>query len=713
MSDHKVDLGQYQCPVCPRRYKRREHLQRHSSSHSSDRPHRCATCNSTFQRTDVLKRHIRTCVSRAQDQSRTRGRTRCCDRCIRLKKACNLRQPCQRCIAQSVSCCYSIGASPRKENDNRMTDDFIDCLNMDSEFGGIIGDPMLTNVPLVLAEQQMGDFMATSSSTPFLPDLLDYSSLSWQDFIAMTTESETLHPPPVLNTDRAHSLRFLDKFTSNTGFVTSFDCGTRIQREHVMAMTEMAAACASQNEPLALGQGDTLSSTANGSSCLHDPLSLKTHQILLLIKEVVMVKPRNSAVTLDWSPVLGEICSQFFSPANLRKFLELYWAIWHPNVNFVHRPTFDPVHAKPSILATMALIGACVSPNVADNDNARMWFNCVEELVFIDEDFNSDLSFTSPSTISSHRHKFQALQAAYMVCLYQTWEGNDASKRRVRRNRFATLVSTARDVVIPVARHHNYCQQAKYEFDWVEFAVREEVVRLLTWIFLLDTAFTIFNNLPPRMVIKEMKIHTPVPEACFQAMSADECYEQIGLFLPAHSPYWTISLCTAFQTLCKDNLGISARDGLAALGPLSLFALASAIHSLIFQYRNSWGGVQLLSPIHNALNNWKAIWQQFTAALVPGMSPHVTVDHNNIRPESMWKRVGFCSYCPEYWLLANLMTDKLTARNATGDMVAGTANELERLDDGPLDSILNKYDQTSMRQVNDLILSLSDFRIAG
>jgi hypothetical protein len=95
------------------------------------------------------------------------------------------------------------------------------------------------------------------------------------------------------------------------------------------------------------------------------------------------------------------------------------------------------------------------------------------------------------------------------------------------------------------------------------------------------------------------------------------------------------------------------------------------------------------------------------------MSPHVTVDHDNLQPDTMWKRVGFCSYCPEYWLLANLMTDMLTARNDTPVSNEGGQSELERLEDGPLDSILNKYDQTSMRQVNDLNLSLSDFRIAG
>jgi hypothetical protein len=35
----------------------------------------------------------------------------------------------------------------------------------------------------------------------------------------------------------------------------------------------------------------------------------------------------------------------------------------------------------------------------------------------------------------------EAIQAAYIVCLYQNWEGGDASRRRIRRYRFSNLVS--------------------------------------------------------------------------------------------------------------------------------------------------------------------------------------------------------------------------------------------------------------------------------
>ena len=100
-------------------------------------------------------------------------------------------------------------------------------------------------------------------------------------------------------------------------------------------------------------------------SWLSDPLAVVTNEITNLIKEVVMVKARSSIVTLTWSALLQNMSLQFFSPPQLRKYLALYWAIWHPNVNFVHKPTFDPLASKAILVASMALIGKMMF--LADN----------------------------------------------------------------------------------------------------------------------------------------------------------------------------------------------------------------------------------------------------------------------------------------------------------------------------------------------------------
>lgn len=110
-----------------------------------------------------------------------------------------------------------------------------------------------------------------------------------------------------------------------------------------------------------------------------------------------------------------------------------------------------------------------------------MWFNCVEEMVFTDDDFCSDVEPSAetnqPADTLADWRKLQALQASYIVCLYQNWEGVDASKRRIRRHRFSTVVSVARDIGIETAKHLDYSTISFHEFSWQDFVVREQLIR--------------------------------------------------------------------------------------------------------------------------------------------------------------------------------------------------------------------------------------------
>ena len=69
-------------------------------------------------------------------------------------------------------------------------------------------------------------------------------------------------------------------------------------------------------------------------------------------------------------------------------------------------------------------------------------------MVFTDPEFSGDERSVGASGQTLHpskdRSKMQTLQAAYMVCLIQNWEGTDSSKRRIRRYRFSTVVSVRR-----------------------------------------------------------------------------------------------------------------------------------------------------------------------------------------------------------------------------------------------------------------------------
>ncbi|KAK1829514.1 hypothetical protein QBC39DRAFT_262799 [Podospora conica] len=561
-----------------------------------------------------------------------------------------------------------------------------------------------------------------------------FSGLAHPDEIEVDSVEADRHSSPG-SESRGHSFEFLYDFTSRTGLVSSFECATLEQRQQIvsafdhtylagqqsMAMMTPSPCLASDLSSLPLGYADmSAPAFAPLPYWLHDPLVLKLQNIVLLITNVVTMRAKNSTVTLTWSPALEQRCLQFFSPYRFSKFIELYWSVWHPNVNIVHRPTFNPATAKCVLLAAMALLGACVSPDPDDNEEARMWFNCVEEMVFTDDDFCSDVepsAETNPplNTLAGWR-KLQALQASYVVCLYQNWEGVDASKRRIRRHRFSTVVSVARDIGIETAKHLDYGAMSFHEFSWQEFVVREQLIRTFTWIFLLDTAFVIFNNLPHRMVIKEMKMHLACPEPCFQAPTPQDCFAQIGAITGPSTPFCRLLLRDAIEHVCTDELTAESQETLARLGPLNLFAIVSAFHYMIFQQQNFLGVAGQLDHIRTGLQNWIAIWDRYFDDWLS--SPQGAYSETCLSPDTMWKRVGFVRFSPEYWLLGILLLDRISATAEHARQKASGRGMLEnRMDCGggargkSIEPILDKYDQTSMRQVNDLITDFQRFHV--
>ena len=71
----------------------------------------------------------------------------------------------------------------------------------------------------------------------------------------------------------------------------------------------------------------------------------------------------------------------------------------------------------------------------------------------------------------------------------------------------------------------------------------------------------------------------------------------------------------------------------------------------------------------------------------------------------MWQRIGFTRFASEYWLLAKLIVERITnqaRRGQDGLMTNANLTTTRDREESPT-SILDKYDETSMQQVNDLI----------
>lgn len=387
------------CQQCQKQYKRPEHLLRHLSSHSSERPYQCHICKSaTFQRSDVLKRHARTCIG--PDVKRPKV-AKACDHCMKSKRACDTDQPCANCRRKGVSCTYYAAAGSELSLSAGTRDLSEPNVSLKATADCSYDEWLYFDALDALASNNVDSYLGVDAArTPSWPKV--------------STEAY----------GTVSSLKFLESITRNKGLIASFDCGNETQR--ILARATFASRIELQRE-------------ATLEAGLQDELSPRSQEIVDLVVEVVKVRPRNSAVTLSWSDELMASCADLFSPDRLRLFLELYWAIWHPNVNMVHRPTFDPTTAKACLIAAMAILGASVSPEDSDREAAQTWYSCIEELVFRDDDFCSEDDLQSfPS-----RAKIESLQAAYICCLVQNWEGSDVSKRRIRRFRYPNMVSVS------------------------------------------------------------------------------------------------------------------------------------------------------------------------------------------------------------------------------------------------------------------------------
>ncbi|KAJ7160337.1 hypothetical protein C8R46DRAFT_1285992 [Mycena filopes] len=90
------------CSLCPAKFTRTTHLNRHLRSHTNERLHRCNLCHSSeFTRSDLLTRHQRTC-----GQSVNRSRRKSCEACADSKIKCNLQLPCAKCTARGRECVF-------------------------------------------------------------------------------------------------------------------------------------------------------------------------------------------------------------------------------------------------------------------------------------------------------------------------------------------------------------------------------------------------------------------------------------------------------------------------------------------------------------------------------------------------------------------------------------------------------------------------------
>ncbi|KAH7161065.1 hypothetical protein EDB81DRAFT_783785 [Dactylonectria macrodidyma] len=730
----------FSCSTCSASFSRREHLQRHLLSHSSDRSFHCIFCEQSFYRRDVLKRHWTSCRQRIDANvdiptlsQQVRGKKRkSCDRCVRLKRACDQKKPCQTCLARKERCLYNRVAHREPSSSPIATlpppqrvslEDLVHHTGREENQGSIENQFDETAITSQINTFLIDEEQATWDSVATLPLQLQNASPTSTSLIGQEMGNRlcdqanmfnvALPPASAVSTltlNPGWAFPFLSRFTPSSGLLSCFECGTVSERQKlvqnhsdlyysssgdfVASNVIISDTEASWTTPAALQRPNFSSEWIPISN---NPLLKLTNEIVQRIKDITISKPRGTKVMIDWSPAIENICYNFFSPANVEKFLRLFWACWYPNCPIIHKPSFAAEASSPILVGSMVLVGACLSPDASDRTHATVWFNSMEEVAFNDDILHDESIVLSGSMSNKTRicKRLEAIQAAYLVCLLQNWEGSKDSKQRIRRHRYTTLIGIARDFNFSQVTVKDLCVEHVSNFDWDSFIFLETLIRTGTFIFLLDSAFVVFHSSPPRMMLPELNIDLTCPDACFEATSAEECFILLYDFIQTENNRSNLNISTTLELLCRPD--VNDWETLRHLSILNMFTIVTALHYLIFHFHTSFTDFSQATPVDLGLERWIWLWHQ-------GACLHELQLRKFPSCETMWKRVGFMQHAPEYYLLSRIMLERWKA-NRDGHGSDGTSPSswmnMVTKRQAPI-----KYDESEMGQFRELISSI-------
>ncbi|KAL4790964.1 hypothetical protein BDV19DRAFT_401664 [Aspergillus venezuelensis] len=627
------------CFVCHETFQRAEHLKRHALTHNDERPHICQYCNLQYKRSDALRRHWKTCSERIAAghdiprRSLSGKRKQACDSCTSRKRACSTGIPCDECAMRETECTYHRAHRPKtvtfEEPHNAVVSDQV------STFGSSEiprGSPANQN-------PRFG-FLANFTKATSLNEAYSYrptnSAMPSVGGINSDSQGVYMHNSVISNPFDAYLNEFgLDLDADATFMATDAENASITQKAREL-----------------------------WDSIQYTPLDSRMHQ------------PKPSST--EWF--------LFFSPVNVARYLHLFWSRWYQHCPIVHKASFDFACCSPLLLATMALIGACMSLPSSDHDAARQFLDVIEEIIFSHSLFmESPRVGASNENLLQTRENIQVLQATCFICLLQKWEGSSTAKLRMQRHRFTAF--TTRAMGLSQAAHPAIKTDSSLRIeDWQNYILKAQMIRTFNHVFLLDSAFVIFHNSVPRMVLQEMTIDLTCPEDVFQAASLDDFKTTLNRHKWRAPP--------PLLTDCVRNLCAEAPDPevivhLHCQSALNLFTIATAVHGLIFHQLRAFSPLPLAtSPLKRALDRWEIAWNSSIRDVRRPNSDNTMAFPLHAREFAALARVHIekCHLSPEQW---HAMLQQLPANVA-----------VESRDN------LATFDQTGMDQVANLILAV-------
>ncbi|KAF8215368.1 hypothetical protein K438DRAFT_1801129 [Mycena galopus ATCC 62051] len=643
------------CSLCPAKFTRTTHLNRHLRSHTNERLHRCTLCKSSeFTRSDLLTRHMRTCGQRVN-----RSRRKCCEACAESKIKCNLEYPCAKCVSRGRECVFQNDPQESRNKSLKAFRKSSQCSTSTETSRSSTPPPSPKNPsPPPEDSSRTASSCSPSSHLLSLPDLSE-SGTSSDSSIHSSPRSEnfqTFDEPPFryafevgayCDDPLGPTLSAFDQslFPSPT---PALDAASGASSPFVAGIDqemEMFSSLIRSPEPAAPSPSGTAATTSGG--------------------DVLMSQP---TVTLDYLDPLDMQCLFGAPTATMDMYLHLFFTRFLAQVPIIHAPTWKMADTLPVLTR---IFHACGALFVKTAEAAAFVETTIASVTAeISEEFRTvnDTSDSDTNVFPHHIHLIIALVLLQTISLFQRQEGAHVPPNAPHHAMLVAMIRqtgliqrvgswTAPDCTDPV----------ELKLAWIEWAQFATIKRTLLLAYFHDCSHCMYSASPPSFSPAELNVPLPCDDALWRAPSPAEWYA--AAHMP--SPYgvgipriYGVSMQDAL-TLLATPPGVNPGD-LDARLPLTSFGLFILIHTIlqkisVAQRRATPPGgwscftqTQVAAELGGAgaggnadftfrtqvvLDNWLQIWLK---------TPEAATQSNGVAQSD--KAPFVCNSLPFYWL---------------------------------------------------------------
>ncbi|KAI0674809.1 fungal-specific transcription factor domain-containing protein [Trametes maxima] len=507
------------CPLCPAKFTRTTHLNRHLKTHTNERLHECERCHAQFTRSDLLTRHRRTCCD---SSLANRSRRKSCRSCADSKVKCDLQKPCGRCKTRNRECVYARSAPnvPEESTSGRSQ----------SSPDAAPAESSSSSSPPVQRTSPSAVIPSPRSSTGLLPETATAPSSTSHDpsvDASATTfdsvEGEKAYPAEVFSSEMYDNL-FTDLFTSNFE-KNPIVPGHHFHQDPTALLTDRLhstgigslAPDAFYDAPIQLAMYATGMPTLASSLPL-DPLG-NLNGPLLDVPQLLIPRP---------------ITPGDPSHAELHEYMLLFLTIFTNHMTVVHVPTFlQGEHRNPKLITAMQACGAMY----ANTPTAARFIEQV--LANLRDGVIADLS-TNTKTYDEIVLLTLASSLVQTIGLFHR-----DSSQRARSNvyhgmivmmlRMSGFVDQTRDWRL---QEIDFSDPQAVERAWKGWVTHESAKRAIWMCYLHDCCHAIYFNLSPTFRTEQFTLGLPCEDGLWTAKTSAEW----AVLLQTPSPYGSIEV---------------------------------------------------------------------------------------------------------------------------------------------------------------------------